>query len=141
MTIEVRDQEWGKPLPAPDPLSSEYWEAAADGRLLIQRCPSCGHRQHYPRQLCTACGADPEWEEASGRGTVHTFTVVRQNGAPGFRGEGPYVVAMIDLEEGPRLMGNVTGVDPEGVHIGMTVRAYAVRAEPGIGIIQWEPAP
>jgi uncharacterized OB-fold protein len=99
--------EWVKPLPAPDGVSAPFWKAAAEGRLLIQRCPACGHRQFYPRALCTACGADPEWMEASGRGTVHTFTIVRQHGQRGFKEELPYVVAIIELEEGPRMMGNV----------------------------------
>ena len=140
MTIEVRKVDWAKPLPEPDPVSGPYWSAAAEGRLLIQRCPGCGHRQFYPRALCLACGAEPEWEEASGRGTVHTFTVVRQQGAAAFRDEAPYVVAMIDLEEGPRMMGNLTGCPVDQVSIGMAVRAYALEAAPGIGIPQWEPA-
>jgi uncharacterized OB-fold protein len=87
-----------------------------------------------------ACGADPGWEEVSGRGTVHTFTVIRQQGVPSFRDETPYVVAMIDLEEGPRMMGNLTGCPVDDVRIGMAVRAYALEAGPGIGIPMWEPA-
>lgn len=138
--MDVRKVDWAKPLPDLDPVSSRYWSAAAEGRLLIQRCPACGERQFYPRALCVACGADPEWEEASGRGRVHTFTVIRQQGARGFRDETPYVVAMIDLEEGPRLMGNVTGCGVEDVTVGMPVRAYALEAAPGIGIPMWEPA-
>jgi len=139
MTLVVRQEEWTKPLPAPDPLSAHYWEAAARGHLLIQRCPDCGQRQHYPRALCLRCGGTPEWEEASGRGTVYTFTVVRQNGAPGFVDETPYVVAMVELEEGPRLMGNVTHPIDE-VTVGMAVQAYVIEAAPGVGIVQWDAA-
>ena len=139
MSIDVRPSEWAKPLPDTDDLSEVFWKAAAVGRLLIQRCPSCGKRQHYPRQICIECGGDPEWEEASGNGTVYTFTVIRQNGARGFREETPYVVAMIDLEEGPRMMGRITGVPVEDVHIGMPVRAYSVQVEESLGIVQWEP--
>ena len=141
MTLEVRrGGSWQKPLPVPDPVSGGFWSAAAEGRLLIQRCPVCAHRQFYPRALCVACGADPEWEEASGRGTVHTFTVVRQQGAAAFRDEVPYVVAMVELEEGPRMMGNLTGCPVDEVTVGMSVRAYIVEAEPGLGVPQWEPA-
>jgi hypothetical protein len=140
VTLEVREAAWHKPLPALDPVSTVYWQAAAEGRLLIQHCPSCGQRQHYPRAVCTGCGETPEWEEASGRGSVYTFTVIRQNGAPGLRDEGPYVVAMIELDEGPRLMGNVTH-PVDDVFVGMAVRAYVVEAEPGVGIVQWEAAP
>jgi uncharacterized protein len=138
--MEVRTADWTKPLPALDPVSRPFWSAAAQGRLLIQRCPDCGHRQHYPRALCTSCGATPEWAEASGRGSVHTFTVIRQNGAKGFSDDVPYVVAILELEEGPRMMGNVTGCAVEEVRVGMAVQAYALKAEDEIGIPQWEPA-
>ena len=80
--------------------------------------------------MCTACGGDPEWEEASGRGTVYTFTVIRQHGAKPFRDELPYVVAMIKLEEGPMMMGNITGCAVDDVTVGMPVRAYVVRSRP-----------
>jgi uncharacterized OB-fold protein len=141
VTLEIRTvEDWGKPLPALDPVAGEFWAAAADGRLLVQRCPSCGHRQFYPRGLCTACGATPEWEEVSGNGTVHTFTIIRQQGARGFRDDVPYAVAIIELEEGPRMMGNVTGCPIEQISIGMPVRAYAVKVEDGVGIPMWEPA-
>lgn len=137
----VREGEWRKPLPEPDPVSAPFWAAAAEGRLLFQRCPGCGHRQFYPRAACTACGADPEWAEAAGLGVVHTFTIVRQFGAPPFKEELPYVVAMIELEEGVRMMGNVTGCDVADVSIGMPVEAYAVWAAEGIGVPCWRPAP
>jgi uncharacterized OB-fold protein len=139
--MEVRPGPWAKPLPGPDGVSSPYWAGVAGGRLLVQRCPECGKRQFYPRALCIACGGTPEFEEASGSGSVHTFTVIRQNGLPPFTSELPYVVAMVDLDEGPRVMGNVTGCPPEDVYIGMRLRAYGVEAEPGVAIPQWEPDP
>jgi uncharacterized protein len=139
VSIDVRTESWTKPLPALDPVSEVFWSGAAEGRLMVQRCGSCGQYQYYPRALCLACGSDPEWEEVSGRGRVYTFTVIRQNGASAFRGETPYVVAMIDLEEGARMMGNITGCPVDEVYVGMSVGAYAVQAEPGVGIVQWEP--
>jgi uncharacterized OB-fold protein len=140
MKHEVRDvEEWTKPLPALDPVSGPYWLAAAEGRLLIQQCPKCGNRQFYPRALCTACAADPEWLECSGLGEVHTFTVVRQYGAKPFRDELPYVIAMVQLEEGPMILGAVTDVDPEAVHIGMPVSVYFVKAADDVGVPYWKP--
>ena len=136
----VRVEEWSKPLPRLDAVSEGFWQAAAEGRLLIQRCPGCDHRQFYPRALCTACGADPEWAEASGRGHVYTFTIVRQFGGKVFRDELPYVVAMIELEEGVRMMGNLTDCPIDAVRIGMEVEAYALLAEPQVGIPYWRPA-
>ena len=130
----------GRPVPGPDTLSAEFWDAAHRGELLIQECPVCHHRQFYPRLLCTECGATPEWKAASGRGTVHTFTIVRKNLAPPFDRLSPYVVAVVELEEGPRMMGNVTGCAPDDVAVGMPVKAYAVKIEDGLAIPFWEPA-
>jgi uncharacterized OB-fold protein len=135
----VKVDAWEKPLPRPDAISRTFWEAAAQGRLLFQQCPRCGHRQFYPRALCTACGADPAWAEASGRGEVHTFTVVRQMGLRAFRDELPYVVAMIELEEGVRMLGNVTDCPVEAVRVGLPVEAYALLADEGLGIPYWRP--
>lgn len=141
-TLEVFDERstWVKPVPEVDPLSAVYFQAATRGTLLIQRCPECGHRQHYPRLVCTRCAATPEWEAASGRGEIYTFTVIRQAGMPGFRDEVPYVIALIDLAEGPRLMGNLPGFDPDQVRIGMPVEAFQVRIADDIAMVQWRPA-
>jgi uncharacterized OB-fold protein len=139
--MELRpDRPYEGPLPELDGVSRPFWEAAGQGRLLYQRCPACGHAQFYPRAACTACGATPEWAEASGRGSVHTFTVIRQIGARPFRERMPYVVAIIELEEGVRMLGNVTDCPVEDVRIGMPVRAYAQPAEDGIAIPFWRPA-
>ena len=137
----VRGQEWKRALPDPDASERPFFEAAARGELRYQRCPACSHAQFYPRAVCTACGADPAWATASGRGTIHTFTVVRQNFMPPFKDELPYVVAMVELAEGVRMMGNVTGCAPEDVHVGMAVEAYAVECEEGLAVPFWRPAP
>ncbi len=129
----------GRPLPQADNVSSPYWSAAADGKVLYQECPSCGHRQFYPRAMCTSCASTPEWRESAGRGTVHTYTVIRQNHAQPFKDELPYVVAMIELDEGPRMMSNVTDCSIDDVHIGMAVEAYTVKVEDGLGIVFWRP--
>lgn len=129
----------GRPLPDIDNVSAAYWAAAASGQLLYQACPSCHHRQFYPRAMCTACGGDTEWIEASGRGTIHTYTVIRQNWAMPFRELQPYVVAMIELDEGPRMMTNLTDVAIDEVDIGMPVECYAVKVEDGLGLPFWRP--
>lgn len=128
-----------RPLPDADHVSAVYWEAAASGTLLYQQCPSCEHRQFYPRAMCTSCGGDTEWAQASGRGTIHTYTVIRQNWAMPFRELQPYVVAMIELEEGPRMMTNVTDVEIDDVHIGMPVECYVVEVEDRLGLPFWRP--
>jgi uncharacterized protein len=128
-----------RPVPLPDNVSRSYWEAAGRGELLFQECPQCGQRQLYPRALCTACAGTPVWRTASGRGTVHTFTVIRQNWAEPFREMLPYIVAMVELAEGPRLMSNVTDCAPEDVHIGMPVEAWFLPVEDGVAVPMFRP--
>jgi uncharacterized OB-fold protein len=129
-----------RPAPVPEPESAEYWRALRQGRLLVQRCRDCGRHQLYPRDRCTACRGQVEWVQASGRGTVHSFTVIRQQHQRPFRDWVPYVVALVDLEEGPRLMTNIVGVDPEDVSIGMAVRARFEAVSEEAGIALFEPA-
>ena len=131
----MRDAPQDRPLPARGNVARPYWEALAEGRLVLQYCPACDRYQFYPRAICTRCGADPEWRESDGRGTVYTYTVIRQNGAAPFRDELPYVVAMIELEEGVKVMSSVTDCDPDEVAVGMAVQAYVVRAEQGTGLL------
>jgi uncharacterized protein len=130
-----------RPAPVPDPESAEYWAALRDGRLLVQHCRECGANQLYPRDRCLQCRGPVDWVESSGRGTVYSYTVIRQNYSRPFRDWIPYVVALIDLEEGPRIMSNVVGVDPDHVHVGMTVkvgRFESVSEEAGIALFEPE---
>jgi hypothetical protein len=107
--------------------SEPFFEATKDNKLLIQRCSSCGKHQFYPRKLCIHCGSsDVEWIEASGLGTVHTFTVIHQQGLPGWREEVPYVAAVIDLEEGVRMTSNIVGCAPTDVRVEMPVEVTFV---------------
>ncbi len=129
-----------RPLPAPDHTSAPFWALAAAGSLVFQRCTACGAAQFYPRPLCILCAGAVEWEEASGEGTVHTFTVVRQNLAPPFGDLGPYVVAMVELAEGPRMLSNLTHVEPDDVRVGLPVTAYAVRVDDELAIPFWRPS-
>lgn len=112
-----------KALPQPTPVSAPYWQAAREGRLVVQRCTACGHLQLYPRSLCTRCSGERlDWLDASGRGHVKTFTVIRRAVSAAYEPDVPYVVALIALEEGPTLMSNVVGCPPESVRIGAPVR-------------------
>jgi uncharacterized OB-fold protein len=140
VTEVIERPGYGRPVPRPDHVSAPYFAACARGELLIQRCPECGHRQHYPRPLCLECGADPEWETTAGRGTVYTYTIVRQMGVEPFKGELPYVVAMVELDEGPRMLGNVTGCPVEDVTVGMPVEVYMVKVAADVAVPYWRPA-
>jgi uncharacterized OB-fold protein len=106
-------------VPETDPFSRPYWEAAARGRLLLRRCRSCGRAHHHPREFCPYCWSeDVVWEEASGRATLYTWSVVHRNDLPGFRERTPYVVAVVDLAEGPRTATEVVGCAPGRLRAG-----------------------
>ncbi|WP_020499129.1 Zn-ribbon domain-containing OB-fold protein [Sciscionella marina] len=108
------------------PATAEYWRAAADGHLLIQRCLHCGHKQLYPRTLCTRCwSAELGWQETVGTGSVRTFTVIEVPGHPAWREEAPYLIALVELDEGPCLLAGVLGSDPYRVAVGQRVRFVA----------------
>jgi uncharacterized OB-fold protein len=126
MTAPAREPK-PRPAPRPDPESAPYWAATLEGRLVVQRCTSCGNHQLYARAHCLRCRSTVEWVEASGRGTIYSFTVIRQNFARPFRDQLPYIVAIVDLDEGARLMTNIVGSEPADVRIGAPVR---VRFEP-----------
>ena len=131
----------GRPRPDPDQLSAQFFAAAdAGGAPAIRSARHAGIGSSHPRLRLHRCGGEPEWRTASGRGSVHTFTVVRQSLMPPFDGLAPYVIAMVELDEGPKMMGNVTDCDPVDVHIGMPVSAYAVRVEEGVSVPFWRPA-
>jgi len=132
-----------KPRPAPgvDPETEPYWKATHEGRLLLQRCTVCGAYQLYPRWRCLRCRGQVEWVEAGGGGTVYSFTVIRQNFSRSFRHLIPYVVALVDLDEGPRLMTNLVGIEPADVRIGMRVRARFEPVSEDASIPLFEPEP
>ncbi|MGE0386264.1 MAG: Zn-ribbon domain-containing OB-fold protein [Gammaproteobacteria bacterium] len=114
-----------RPLPrAEEHDTREFWTATRDRRLTYPQCRNCGTIVFYPRRHCTGCtSADLEWKTASGKGTVYTYSVVRQSYHPFFRHKTPYAVAWIDLDEGPRILSNIVGVaNPVAdVRIGMRV--------------------
>lgn len=100
-----------KPLPRPTPETEPFWEGTKQHKLMIQYCNDCQQYYFYPRPYCRHCLSDNvEWRQVSGRATLHTF-VVNHRPAPGFDNEAPYVIAIMELAEGPRMMSNLVGVD------------------------------
>lgn len=130
-----------RPLPVPDHDTRLYWEATRRHELVIQRCRSCGEHYFYPRPHCPLCLSErTAWVPASGRGTVYAFTVVHRPPGPGFAERGPYVVALVDLAEGPRMMSNVVGCAPEEVHSGMLVHVDFEDVTPEVSLPVFRPA-
>ena len=130
------------PLPSLDAaVDRVFWEAAAEGRLLVQECPDCGERQFFPRSWCHYCGADGvEWIESAGTGHVHTHTVIRrETELPEFADEVPYVVAYVELDEGVRLCTNVVGCDPGDVEHGMPVEVSFAPVDESVALPRFRP--
>jgi uncharacterized OB-fold protein len=110
-------------LPAADNDTRPFWDAARDGKLLIKRCADCGQAHFYPRPFCPMCWSDAvHWEEASGRAVLYTWSVVHHNDLPPFPERIPYVAAVVDLAEGPRMQTNVVECDPGALSVGMELR-------------------
>ena len=112
----------GKFLPSPNPATLPFWEACKRHELLIQECSRCGTRQFYPRSICGTCSAAaPAWQRASGSGTVISWTIVRHPVSPAYADDVPFVLALIELEEGPVMMAQIVDIGPESVQSGMPV--------------------
>lgn len=107
-------------LPPETEVSRPFREGCRVGELRLQRCDACGRFQFYPRDICSHCSGDGlSWQAVSGRGRIASFTVVRRGISPAY--PAPYVVALVDLEEGPRMMSSVVGCEPEAVTVGAAV--------------------
>lgn len=130
-TIETTDRWIGR-LPSRSPETENFWDACNRNVFLVQRCRRCQQTQYHYRAVCAHCwSSDLEDLEATGRGTVWTYSVVRRNRSPVFAEKVPYVVALIQLEEGVSVFGNVVDCDPEEVEIGRDVTLAFAIAEDG----------
>ncbi|MGO8863713.1 MAG: Zn-ribbon domain-containing OB-fold protein [Acidimicrobiales bacterium] len=140
MSIEaLRETLPLRALPAPDNASRHYWQSAAEGRLVVQHCTSCGVYQFYPRALCATCAGETEWVDATGRGTLHTFTIIRQNRSEAFAALSPYAVGIVELEEGIRMMTNIVECDVEQLQVGMALEVLILKAADDVGLPFWRP--
>lgn len=109
-----------------DPTTLPFWQACAEGRLTVQRCKACGHHQFYPRPFCLACESRAmEWAEVSGRGTIYSLTTVRLPVTAEL--PPPYLLAIVELEEGPRLL---TNIEAESAAIGEAVTVAWRKRDP-----------
>jgi uncharacterized protein len=125
-----------RPAPAIDADTAPYWEALREGTVLIQWCAACRAHQFYPRLVCRRCWGSVEWVAARGRGRVYSFTVVHRAPA-GFQELAPYAVALVELEEGVRMMGHLAG-DPDRVAVGMPVVVRVGEVEEGMWLPGFE---
>lgn len=121
-----------KPVPVPVPATVSFWEGTQAGELRVQRCDGCGTHIFYPRTHCPSCGGGKlSWARASGRATLHSY-VISHMAMPGWQGETPYVIAVVQLEEGPRMMSSLVGVpaDPQHLQLDMPLEVvFEARGE------------
>ena len=138
--VAVMTQEWTRSLPNVGPETEPYWSACREGKLIVQRCRQCSKYQTYYRSFCCHCWSnDVEDVVASGRGNVWACTVTYQNQTPGWADQVPYVLAGVELEEGPKLITNIINCVPDSVHVGMPVKVTFVKATEEITIPFFEP--
>jgi uncharacterized protein len=120
--------------------TQEFWDATARGELLLRKCDDCSSIIWYPRAFCPACSSqNTSWITSSGRGTIYAFSITRK-GAGAWAENGPYVIAYIELEEGPRVLSNVVGCSVDRVSIGMPVSVVFDDTGEGMSIYRFAPA-
>ena len=128
-------------LPTPDLETEPFWDAAKEEKLLIKHCNACGKYHFYPRPFCPFCWSDDvEWYQASGKATLYTWSVVHRNDLPPFPDWIPYVAAIAELEEGPRMITNVVQCEFDGLEIGMPLEAVYYPTSEDVTIVQFRPA-
>lgn len=133
--------ELTKPLPHVDDDNREYWEYCKNHDFRMQKCTSCGYIRFPCSIVCPECHSmEAEWTKLSGKGKVYTFTVYRRPYHPAYKDDIPYVLAIIELEEGPRMESNVTGCPVEEVKIDMPVEVYFDDVTPEFAIPKFRPS-
>lgn len=129
-----------KPVPVPDPDSRAYWQGLKDGQLLLQHCAGCGHVQLYQQAICRRCGSEAlEHRAASGRGIVHSFSVVHRAPGPAFKQDTPYAVLLVELAEGPRMISSLVEGDAMAVEFDMRVELVCDRISDEVVLPRFRP--
>jgi uncharacterized OB-fold protein len=139
--LGLTDADFEKPLPAPTRWSLPFWEGTKEGKLLLKRCTNCGTIDHPPYLFCTNCsGEEAEWIEASGKATLYAYAI-NVYGVPfPFIEDLPYVLGLVDIEEGPRMISNIVGCAHEDLKNGMPLEVVFEEAAEGVVLPKWRPA-
>jgi uncharacterized OB-fold protein len=126
------------PLPRPTPLSAPHWDGCREGELRVQRCDDCGTHVFIPQPACTNCFSQAlEWVATSGRGRVYSYTIVHRPVQPQFKV--PYIIGILEFEEGFHMMTNLIGLEPDDVKIGMEVEVEYVKQSDTITLPYFKP--
>ena len=131
-----------KPLPTPTPDTQPFWDAAKRHQLSLPKCKACGQLHYFPRPFCPHCFSwDLEWVRCSGKGKLYSY-VINHRPAPGFEEEAPYVIAVVELDEGPRMLSNLIDIEPtpEAVQVDMPVEILFQDVNEELSIFKFRPA-
>ena len=129
-----------KPLPYVDEENRPFWEGTKRHELCLQKCRDCGKFRFYPRSICPHClSYNTEWTKVSGRGKIYSFTVANRTVSPAFRQDVPYSIAIIELEEGVRMMSNIVECRNEDLSIDMPVEVVFDDVTPEITLPKFRP--
>jgi len=139
----ISEQVLPAPVPFVNPEIKPFWDATAEGRLLLPRCQDCQAVIWYPRPFCPECAStNIDWVQASGRGSVYSYTINRRGQADlsEYRNAGVYVLAYVELEEGPRVLTNIVDCDPDSVRIGQSVEVVFHDTGQGTALPRFRPS-
>ena len=131
-----------KPLPVPTPETQHYWDGARAGELLLQRCKDCGKTYFPPRPFCPECASrSVDVIKASGKGKLYSY-IINHRPAPGFEEDAPYAIAVVELDEGPRLMTNIVDCEqtPEALQLDMALEVTFEKINDDISLPKFKPA-
>ncbi len=130
-----------KPLPKPTPDTQPFWDAVKRHQLSLPKCKACGQLHYFPRPFCPHCFSwDLEWVRCSGKGKLYSY-VINHRPAPGFEEEAPYVIAVVELDEGPRMLSNLVDIEPtpEAVQVDMPVEILFQDVNEELSIFKFRP--
>ena len=132
---------YDKLVPSPTPDTQPYWDGLNAGRLRLQRCGACGKIRHYPRPVCDTCySMKIDWIDATGRGTLHSWTITHYAFHPGFKGDLPYTLLTVDLDEGVRMQSQARGIDETALRVGLRVKIAYEKVKDGLTLPVFVPA-
>ncbi len=133
--------EYAKPVPVADHVTREFWNGAGRHELLIQRCRECRAYQFIAQSCCRGCLSENiGWVAASGKGKVYSYTIIHRPPTQKFAADTPYTVALVELEEGVRMMSNIVEIEPQEVRVGMAVEVVFDDVGPAIALPKFRPA-
>jgi uncharacterized OB-fold protein len=138
----MTDAKYLKPIPIPQQEADFYWEKTKQHELWFRKCNSCSGVYFYPRDICPSCfSRNTTWTRSSGKGSIFTFAIVHRASIPAFRDDSPYVVAIVELEEGPKMPTNIVNIepDPTKVRVGMPVEVLFEDISDEISLPKFQP--